>query len=202
MSQPQLPSSSPSFTPLWVGEPDPDVDWALRGTEYLTTLRRWAYRSDMIELQGDLRQRLQICEWIGLNIHRVNQHLNQLLVDCQACFYPQERPQVHILAAPLAPRMSLDGFCNLNSQPITLFIDVGCLVPDDWLGAVAHEYTHAVLHSPGHDQRFGQVLSHLCLGLDLPVPPSEALDSNLLASWPRQHGQTNPVDFWQGNTPY
>ncbi|ASC71726.1 hypothetical protein XM38_026800 [Halomicronema hongdechloris C2206] len=202
MSQPQPPTSSLSFTPLWVGEPEPDVDWALRGTDYLATLRQWAYRSDMIELRGELRQRLQMCEWIGHNIHRVNQHLNQLLADCQACFHPQARPPVHILAAPLAERMSLDGFCNLSSQPITLFIDVGCLIPDDWLGVIAHEYTHAVLRSPGHDQGFGRVLSHLCLGLGLPVPPSDALESGRLAVWPRHHTKADPADFWQGNTMY
>ncbi|HEY9764162.1 MAG TPA: hypothetical protein V6D07_16655 [Trichocoleus sp.] len=189
--------SSLTLADQWQSPPLPNSDPVLQGTRYLETLRQITLKSVSVDLVGDLSLRLKMCGWIGLNIYKVNRRLQALLEDCQACFYPSEQPAVQIFAAPLAASLALDGVCNILSQPTTLLIDTGRVVPEDWLGAVAHEYAHAVVASPGHSVRFRQVLTHLCLGLGL-LPPSSQKLSEALESWPPCRANPNPQGFWLG----
>lgn len=193
----QFEEISPStLANQWQSPPLSSSDLVLHGTRYLEVLRQITLKSVPVDLNGDLSLRLKMCGWIGANIHKVNRILQALLEDCQACFYPFERPLVQIFAAPLAAPLGLDGVCNILSQPITLLIDTGRILPEDWLGAVVHEYAHAVVASPGHDARFRQVVTHLCLGLGLLPPPSGELRE--LESWPPCRANPNPQSFWLG----
>lgn len=191
--------SRPTLAEQWQSPPLPTSDLVLQGTRYLEALRQITLKSVSVDLVGDLPLRLKMCGWIGLNIHKVNRTLHALLEDCQACFHPFEQPTVQIFAAPLAAPLGLDGVCNILTEPMTLLIDTGRIAPGDWLGAVAHEYAHAVVASPGHDVRFRQVITHLCLGLGLLPPPSK-LRSEALESWPPCQANPNPQGFWLGET--
>jgi hypothetical protein len=53
-----------------------------------------------------------------------------------------------IFAAPLAQAFGLDALCNLQTDPISILIDVGRVMPEDWLLVVAHEYAHAHAGTP------------------------------------------------------
>jgi hypothetical protein len=193
-----VPDSIISLASRWQLPPALNEDVALRGTRYLEELRQIAPAAVEVELEGALSDRMKMCRWIGQQIQRVNQHLLALLEACEACLYPPDRPPVQILAAPLASHLGLEGICLLQTQPITLLVDVGRVLPSDWLGMVAHEYAHAVVGSPGHDVRFWQTLTHLCLGLGL-LPPPTSYSSESLASWPPCRPQARPTAFWAGN---
>lgn len=182
----------------WQSPPPLHADRVERGIAYLDALRQVVPDRGLVELPGDFCDRMKMCGWIGLNIHRVNLRLQALLADCEACLYPTHRPSVQILAAPLAPDRGLDGICNLQTQPITLLIDGGRVLSQDWLGAVVHEYAHATVGWPGHDSRFHTTLTHLCLGLGLLAPPSLRLDENL-ACWPPYRPAPDAAQFWLGN---
>jgi hypothetical protein len=161
-------------------------------------VQRLALEPKMVDVMDNLRDRIPICTFIGENIHKINNHLNSYLQACHECFHPQQRKTMQILAVPIAQRFGLDGLCNISTTPITIFVDVGRVVPQNWLHIVAHEYAHAHLGESGHSDKFARVLSHLCLGLGL-EPPCPKLGNEVnLRSWPYSQSTKDPLEFWLG----
>ena len=149
----------------------------------------------MVNVVHDLEQRIPICTWVGNHIEAVNNALDGCLSACHACFHPWEQPQIQIFAAPLAQAFGLDGLCNLQTEPITILIDVGRLAPEHWLLLVAHEYAHAHAGVPGHHDAFARSLTHLCFGLGMTPPPHEAVS---LRSYPYYRSNQDSLAFWRG----
>jgi hypothetical protein len=173
-----------------------------RGLDYLYGVRSLAPEPEMVNAMHDVDRRIPICTWIGEHIEAVNLQLTAYLQACQDCFHLWEQPAAQIFAAPLAQTFGIDGFCNFQTHPITLLIDVGRVQPQDWLLLVAHECAHAHAGSPGHHSQFARSLSHLCLGLGIASPPShshtEASLEELLRSYPYCPATADPLAFWQG----
>jgi hypothetical protein len=161
-------------------------------------MRQLAPQADWIAMANAEDQYLAVMTWVGGHIHHLNQQLAAILVDLLNCFQPQARPAVQVFAAPIAPKVGLDGFCNLHTQPITLVIDPSRVIQADWPHLVAHELAHAVALTAGHDARFYQALSYLCLAQDLPQPPPASLDSSILRYWPPCRLLPQPNRFWLG----
>lgn len=187
------------ITPSWVGEltslrSDPFV----RGYEYLNGVRQLALEPDMVDISDNPIVRDRIYCWIGHHIDSINAELNACLEACHGCFHPELRRPMQIWAAPLAQEFGIDGFCNILIDPTVILIDVGRIAPQDWLSIVVHEYAHGHLDSPGHDQRFFQVLSHLCLGLGLEPPVWQSDIETYLRNWPHCPSMANPLAFWMG----
>ncbi|WP_354635913.1 hypothetical protein [Planktothricoides raciborskii] len=183
-----------------------------RGWQYLDRVRQLTPEPGIISLNpetGFLEEtrflHTRICTWIGDHIDAINLELTDYLEACHQCFPVAHRQNIQIFAAPLASRFGIDGLCNILLDPIAILIDVGRVNPEDWLGLVVHEYAHAHLKSPGHDRRFLEVLTHLCLGLGL-VPPVCSFDSDRsvnsahLRNWPHCSSTANPLAFWLGLT--
>jgi hypothetical protein len=184
--------------PSLAGKPSSSSFAIRRGTEYLDHVRQLAPDPLMVRSFPHLQQHMLICAWIGENIDRINLQLKDCLQACHDCLHPQERRPMQIFAAPLAPVLGLDGFCNLQTTPVTLLIDVGRVYPEDWLAIVAHEYTHAHLGNSGHDATFATLLSHLCLGLGLDLPIWEPSMETKLRHWPPCPSRSDPLEFWRG----
>lgn len=146
------------------------------------------------------RDRTAICTWIGRHIEGINAELSDCLQSCHDCFHPWQRRPMQVFAVPLAPTLRIDGFCNLQTKPVTLLVDVGRVVPEDWLALVAHEYAHAQVGAPGHDQDFVKILEHLCLGLGFAPPPAGLSTQELLRSWPQCRPTKDPLAFWHGQS--
>lgn len=153
----------------------------------------------MLDVMGNLRDRDSICTWIGDRIESVNLLLQSHLNACHECFDPRDRRSMRILAMPFAASVRLDGFCNITSVPTTILVDVGRVAPADWLALVAHEYAHAHLGYPGHDLAYADILSHLCLGLGFPQPPTDPLDRSLYY-WPPYSPTIDPLAWWRGES--
>lgn len=170
-----------------------------RGLDYLYGLRSLALIPDLIDIVNDREGRIAICTWIGTHIDAVNAQLDANVQACHACFLPWEQPSLQVFAAPLAPAFRVDGVCNLKTNPITLLIDVGRVIPADWGRLVVHEYAHAQVGSPGHHPAFARSLTHLCLGLGLPPPP--AADEDTLKIYPPYHLAADSLAFWRGAIP-
>jgi len=168
-----------------------------RGLDYLYVMRGLALDPEMVDLMFDLNARSPICTWIGDRIDQVNSSLQQCLQACHRCFHLTDRPTVQIFAAPLAARFGIDGLCNLSTTPTTLLIDVGRVVPQDWLALVAHEYAHAHAGAPGHHSAFAHSLAHLCLGLAIAHPPAS---ENRLRVYPSYRSTSDPLAFWRGES--
>ncbi len=157
----------------------------------------------MVEVLPDWHDRMAICTWIGQHIDAINAELYRHLMACYGCFYAQNRPSIQVLAAPLSSGWGIDAQCNILAQPITILIDVGRVAHQDWLAIVAHEYAHAQVGHPGHNQEFLAILVHLCLGLGLEPPhhppglSPAALEAEL-RSWPYCHSLGDPLAFWRG----
>lgn len=191
-----MPVPPGPLTPCLVGELSEYADPFTRGLAYLQQVRTLAPDSDLV---NDIApaDRIAVCTWIGLQIDLVNAELRACLSACQDCFHDWERRSVQILAVPIRQSYGIDGICNLLTQPVTLLIDVGRVVPQDWLGLVAHEYAHAHVGLPGHGERFYSALSHLCLGLGLDsIPPLKA--DHWLCHWPPGRRHSDPIAFWRG----
>lgn len=174
--------------------PDPIA----RGLDYLYGVRSLALDPQMVDLVDDLDNRTPICGWIGQNIDAINQQLNQYLQACHDCFHSWEQPAIQICAAPLAQSLGLDAICNIQTYPIAILIDVGRVVPEDWLLLVVHEYAHAHAGSPGHHQQFAQSLAHLCLGLGLATPAWQPGMEERLRFYPSCSPTPDPLAFWRG----
>ncbi|BAZ51574.1 hypothetical protein NIES4103_42310 [Nostoc sp. NIES-4103] len=169
-----------------------------RGLDYLYRTRSLALEPDMVDVVYDQSKRIPICTWIGNHIDAVNAQLNACLQACHNCFHPWEQCAIQIFAAPLANSFGIDGLCNLQTDPITILIDVGRVIPEDWHLLVIHEYAHAHAGSPGHHQKFAQSLAHLCLGFAI-APPTYQLGMEVsLRSYPDCRPTQDPLAFWQG----
>lgn len=184
---------------------DLPTDALVRGIEYLRMVRRLALSPLMIDPLDDIfatkySHNVQICSWIGENIHAVNTTLMIYLNACHECFLDSDRTQYQIFATPLASQFGIDGLCNIFVHPTTILIDVGRTSPMHWLGVVAHEYAHAYVGDIGHGTRFAQVLTHLCLGLglELPVWETETMEA-WLCNYPHCQPNLDPLAFGMVN---
>ena len=169
-----------------------------RGLDYLYGVRSLALEPGMVDRIDDLEHRTPICTWIGEHIEVVNAQLNACLRDCHRCFHPWEQPDIQIFAAPLAQSFGLDAFCNFQTHPIAILIDVGRMQPEDWLQVVVHEYAHAHADSPGHHPQFARSLAHLCLGLELALPFCPPGREAELRFYPVYSATQDPLAFWRG----
>ncbi|MBD2464355.1 hypothetical protein H6G89_25450 [Oscillatoria sp. FACHB-1407] len=174
------------------------TDPVVRGLDYLYGVRSLALEPEMVDLVYDLEHRIPICAWIAHNIDAVNAQLNRYLQLCHACFHAWEQPTLQIFAAPLAQAFGLDAVCNFQVYPISILIDVGRVMPRDWLSVVAHEYAHAHAGYPGHHEQFARSLTHLCLGLALPAPVYQAGNEDVLRFHPPCIPTSDPLAFWRG----
>ncbi|BAY13080.1 hypothetical protein [Calothrix sp. NIES-2098] len=172
------------------------TDPLTRGLDYLYGVRSLALDPEMIDIVYDLENRKSLCVWISEHIDGVNRQLENYLQACHDCFHPWEQPAIQIYAAPLAQSFGIDALCNLQTNPITILIDVGRVVPTDWLLLVVHEYAHAHAGSPGHHEKYARSLSHLCLGLGI-APPEFGMESQL-RFYPDCRPTQNPLAFWRG----
>ncbi|WP_171572332.1 hypothetical protein [Leptolyngbya sp. Cla-17] len=170
----------------------------IRGLDYLYGVRSLALVPEMVGVVDDLAHRGSICTWIGDHIDRVNSQLNAYLQMCHDCFHLQEQRSIQIFAAPLVRSFEIDGFCNLQTNPITILIDVGQVVPEDWLRLVVHEYAHAHAGFPGHHSQFGRSLAHLCLGLEIPFPLDQPDHGDWLRFYPDCVATQDSLAFWRG----
>lgn len=189
--QPNLPIRS------LVGKRSDYPDPFTRGLVYLQQVQQLALEANLIDSRDGQREQVALCTWIGLHIDTINSELHACLSACQACFHEWERHSVQIYAAPFRDAYGIDGLCNLHTVPPTILIDVGRVTSRDWLGVVAHEYAHAHVGTPGHDQAFQTAIAHLCLGLGLALPPQVADDR--LCHWPPSHRTSNAIGFWLGH---
>ncbi|WP_052128342.1 hypothetical protein [Neosynechococcus sphagnicola] len=169
-----------------------------RGLDYLYGVRSLALDPEMVKQVHDLEHRSPICIWISEHIEAVNTYLQACLQACQNCFDPWEQPTLQIFATPLAQSFGVDGLCNLQTQPISILIDVGRVMPQDWLRVVVHEYAHAHAGSPGHHQQFAQSLGHLCLGLEIAPPFYQPGMEDSLRYYPSYLPTQDPLAFWRG----
>jgi len=169
-----------------------------RGLDYLYGVRSLALEPEMVDQVHDMAHRDRICTWISEHIEAVNAQLNVCLQACHTCFHPWEQPSVQIFAAPLAQAFGLDALCNLQTNPISILIDVGRVTPEDWLLVVAHEYAHAHAGTPGHHPQFARSLAHLCLGLAIGLPPCQPGREDSLRFYPSYLPTKDPLAFWQG----
>jgi hypothetical protein len=167
------------------------------GVDYLQRIQLLLPDPDMIDVMDNLRDRILICNWIGDRIASVNRSLQVHLQACHDCFDLSDRKSIDIFAIPFASSVQLDGFCNITTVPTTILVDVGRVAPADWLALVAHEYAHAHVGHPGHDQAYAQVLSHLCLGLGFPQPAIIPNDRSLYY-WPMYSPAIDPLAWWRG----
>ncbi len=170
-----------------------------RGCNYLRMVQRFAIEPKMVDVMDNLRDRIPICNFIGNNIDTINTQLGVYLDACHECFHPQKRKHIRILATPLAQSLGIDGVCNIFTTPVTIFVDVGRVVPQNWLHIVAHEYAHAHLGESGHSQKFATILSHVCLGLGLEPPYQQPGMEAYLRSWPYCQSTRDPLSFWIGS---
>ena len=167
------------------------------GLAYLERVRSVLPDPQMVDVMGNLRDRVSICNWIGKQINTINRSLQVHLNACHECFNLGDRRSMQIFAVPLATSVQLDGFCNIQATPTTILVDVGRVAPPDWLALVAHEYAHAHLGYPGHDREYAQVLSHLCLGLGF-AQPSLQPDDRRIYCWPPYSPAIDPLAWWRG----
>ncbi|MGA7933795.1 MAG: hypothetical protein WCA35_09630 [Kovacikia sp.] len=186
-------------TSRWIRE-SPTEHASSRGLEYLRRVEQLTLEPGMVDIFDNLRDQQVVCQWIGEHIPRVNSRLNQCLQACHDCIHPQKRRLMQIFAIPLAQSLQLDGVCNIETQPVTILIDVGRVPYSDWVAVVAHEYAHAHLGKPGHDAYFAQVLTHLCLGLNLQPPVWEIGMESQLQYWPPYEPVLDPLAFWRSGT--
>ena len=187
-----------SLNPSWAGELSISSDPLVRGYQYLNAVRQLALDPGMVDVTNNMAEQERVCTWIGHHIDIINAELNTCLEACHGCFHAEVRRPMQIWATPLAQEFGIDGFCNILVNPVVILIDAGRTSPQDWLKIVVHEYAHAHLGSPGHDQRFFNIISHLCLGLGL-EPPNWLPDmETYLRNWPHCASIANPLAFWMG----
>jgi hypothetical protein len=178
------------------------ADPLTRGLDYLYGVRSLALDPDMVDLVYDSGDRTPACLWISEHIEAVNAQLNACLQACHDCFHPWEQPSVQIFAAPLASAFGLDALCNFRTRPISILVDVGRMLPMDWLRVVAHEYAHAHVGFPGHHHQFGRSLTHLCLGLEIAPPSAQLHLEEDLRFYPSYPPVQNSLAFWRGESAF
>lgn len=161
--------------------------------DYLQFVRQFEIVPDMIQAPT--------IDWgaVGLDwLEQLNQKFYRLLVACQDCFHPSNRPAVQIYVAPINARFQADAFCNLQQSMATIVVDPGRIDAADWLAVVAHEYAH-VIGGAGHGPRYARMLSHLCLGLGLGDAGANLLlmSEADLQSYPPCRSLPPSNGFWQ-----
>lgn len=166
-----------------------------QGVEYLQAMRGWALAPTMVAELENYPDPIALLTGVGQHQAHLNAQLQVHLQACHDCCHPAARPQVQIFAVPLASAFGWDGVCNSATHPTTILVDLGRVLPQDWLRLVVHEYAHAQVGAPGHHTAFVTALSHLCLGLGLEVPPPTATD---WPHWPRCRPTADPLAFWRG----
>ncbi|NCJ07735.1 hypothetical protein GS597_14695 [Synechococcales cyanobacterium C] len=181
------------------GEALTGCDREHQGRAYLQFVEQLTPEPQIIETFAQSHEQTKIYAWIGASIDAINHPLQMALAACQQCFPAGECPEVAVYAAPFKDSLGFDGLCNLWTHPFTLLVDVGRVVPEDWLKLIVHEYAHAHLGHPGHSQDYGAVLAHLCLGLGFRPPPS-SLDS--LHHWPNYRRTDDITALWRGIAGY
>jgi hypothetical protein len=169
---------------------------ARSGLAYLTQIQQLELQPDLINIFSGDSERQRYYTWIAAHHPRLNALLARHLQACADCFYPENRPRLEIYAAPLMPDRAIDAFCNVRHQPGVIVVDLGRLVAADWLRVVIHEYAHAMVGSAGHSPRFGSLVDHLCLGLQVPTRPG--LSETQLRSYPPCQATLDPLAFWRG----
>lgn len=194
MVQPTYP-----FIPFGAGDlPQSGVqaDPVTRGVTYLRWLQSLALEPAMIAIPPHPNDQMRLCRWLGNHIGILNEQLATYVAACQACFHPEERQIIQVFATPLNPEYQVDAICNVLTSPISILVDPGRVVPQDWRKLVAHEVAHAQVGSPGHDDRFRDIMTHLCLGLGLEPPPASLSETRLLRQWPPCQSTVDPHAFW------
>jgi hypothetical protein len=180
----------------WHRAPAPGIDPVVRANKYLRWVRQRSPQADWIALTMATDQHLAVLTAIGAGIHHLNQPLRDILQDLLTGLRPEDRPSVQIVAAPVALKVGIDGFCNLHTQPVTLVVDPSRIAPADWPHLVVHELAHAAAQETGHGPRFLRVLTALCLAQDLPPPPSDSLQRGVLPYWPPCQPNPQADQFW------
>ncbi len=187
-----------SFSLSWGGESSFNSEPFVRGYQYLNAVRQLVLDPSMVDVTDSQMELERICTWIGNHIEIVNAKLDACLETCHSCFHAEQHRPMRIFATPLAQEFGIDGLCNILVNPAVILIDVGRTIPQDWLKIVVHEYAHAHLGSPGHDKRFFDIISHLCLGLGLAPPIWQQNMETYLRNWPHCASTANPLAFWMG----
>jgi hypothetical protein len=167
-----------------------------RGAKYLEAVDKLLPQPGLRRSLDYLADRERILIWIGNNLDRLDRLLQTYLQDCHECFFPERRRQIQILAVPFDASYGVMGWCNIQSQPMTILVDLGRVAPPDWQALIAHEYVHAHLGKPGHDLEFARTLDHLCLGLGLSAPNSASEES--LRYHPPCQIASDPLALWRG----
>jgi hypothetical protein len=167
-----------------------------RTLAYLQFVQQFELEAGMINFLTGLESLAY--PWMAANLDRVNCTLEQYLRACQDCFSPSRCCDARIFAAPIAPHCPTDGFCNIRVQPATIVVDVGRIIPADWLPLVVHEYAHAMVGRAGHTPEFARIVSHLCLGLGVKSTPVNTIAEVELKSYPPCRPSPDPIGFWQG----
>jgi hypothetical protein len=168
-----------------------------QGVAYLQAMQHLALDPAMVTGLQPFPGSQAIVAWIGTHQQRLNAQIQAHLQACHECFHPHARPPVQLFAVPLSPAFGFDGLCNYATQPITLLVDLGRVVPHHWQRLVVHEYAHAQAGIPGHHDRFVAALTHLCLGLGLAEPPNHPTS---WPHWPPCQPTSDPLAFWRGQT--
>ena len=182
----------------WQGSGVAGADSGRKGVEYLRVIRDLAMNPAWIGISEQAADCSAALDWIGTHIGPVNRELHGILQECLSCFHASQRPAVQIFAAPILTKAGVDGFCNLEVQPVTLVVDPGRVIYSDWYKLVMHELAHGIARTAGHGEKFRLALAHLCLAFDLPPPP--AVDAGQrLQSWPPYGSHENQSGFWQSS---
>jgi hypothetical protein len=195
---PSTPPQGDSLAHPWQSPPPAHTDPVVRASQYFRLVRQLAPQANWVAMANPDHEHLAVLTWIGLHIHHLNQQLDEILVDLLSCFQPQQQPAVQLFAAPLALHVGVDGFCNLHTQPITLVIDPSRVVPADWPHLLVHELAHAIAGTAGHGLPFYQALSYLCVAQDLPLPPANSVNGEVLRYWPPCRPNPQALGFWLG----
>ncbi len=180
------------------GYPWPKTDPVSRASRYLAWVRQFLPDYDWVTVTTIADAELAVLTAIGFHIEAINQQLTLLLAELVSCWPGHRQRSVQILAAPLAPRLGIDGFCNMTVVPTTLIVDPGRVEFRDWSHLIAHELAHAMAQTPGHGPGFCRALEHLCVAQGLPLPPPQP---ELLRFWPPCQPHPQPTQFWLGNWP-
>ncbi len=180
------------------GYPWSGLDPVSRASRYLGWVRQFLPAYDWVSIATVDQAELALLNALGLHIQTINQQLALLLANLISCWPDHRQRALRILAAPLAPHLQIDGFCNMTVAPTTLIVDPGRVEPRDWPHLVTHELAHAMAQTPGHGPEFYRALEHLCMAQDLPLPPTQP---DLLKFWPPCQPHPQPRQFWLGNCP-
>jgi hypothetical protein len=165
-----------------------------RALQYLQFVQGFELESGMVNLF--LREKDVVYPRLLDRIDWLNYQMRLHLQACQDCLFSENQRSVQILAAPLEPRLHIDGFCDIRANPITIVVDPGRIDSQDWLGLVVHEYAHAVTGTVGHGPKFAAILQHLCLGLGLMATHPDLLTEQQLCSYPPCRQTADPLAFW------